>query len=136
MAFAEEGLIAVDHDDLHAGPSEDRDVRETPLERDRAARNGSRAFGKNEQVAALLDRLGATIQELVGVEIVADEVGPFDHAAQEEVARQLVLDDALNARVGRHQYDDVEQGRVVGDDQAATTLGERGAIVEFDAANP
>lgn len=37
IAFAEEGLIAVDHDDLYTGLGEDCDVLEAPLERDRAA---------------------------------------------------------------------------------------------------
>ena len=69
--------------------------------------NRSGTFGKYEQVAALVYRFGATIENLIGFEIISDEVGPFDHATEEDVPRELVFDDALNAWIDRHQKYDV-----------------------------
>ena len=101
IAFAEEGLIAVDNDYLHSGLGKDRDVREAPLERYRVAGNRPGTFRKNEQIAALFDRLGATVEKLIGVEIISEKVRPFDHAAEKDVPRELVFDDALNAWIDR-----------------------------------
>jgi hypothetical protein len=47
-----------------------------------------------------------------------------------------VLDDALNTRIYRHQDNDIQQRRMIGDDQTTSASGEADAVLEFRREYP
>ncbi len=107
---------AGDEDRNQVGSAPQRDARRAAMEGAQAARGRASPFGKQQQRPALTEALGARSDDRVGT-VVRDVAGALHEAPQQQVALGRCLHDAVGLRHRGHQEHDVDERRVVGDDQ-------------------
>ena len=114
--LGERGRVDGDEDRRHDACRMHGDTRGTTMEPQRLPRAGPRALREHDERLALLERGGGPLDhEVRGM--IGNISGATDGQRHRRVAPQGALHDAVRARNEGQQEDDVDQRRMVGDDQ-------------------